>query len=622
MKRPIKLSRTVALSFEAVSHRLNVLMKAPIYIKISVAAILLAATMLVLTNSLPKLKQSWKSGTTVVSLSKDGTLSVKPAGWIFVKRSGSMFEEMRIFWYWWVRYIEVSVGRGKMANYHYPPRMEDMPPWIDFNHYFMAIETDALLNSDYPPWHGARKLMPSYLVVKEGVKHIGDYAFAGFSSLKSAEIPSSVASIGYMAFGEYTGLTAINVSEDNLAYSSVDGVLYNKTKDTLILLPRGKHGAYTIPNSVTYIDLQKSFLSYADLTAIDVNEDNSVYSSVDGVLYNKAKDILILCPRGKKGAYTIPNGVTFIATAAFRNTKLTSVTIPNSVTFIDGYAFSRCADLRSVTIPNSVTKIGAGVFAECEKLITITSLNPSPANFGTKTFIGLPKGATLYVPKYSVNAYRDANRHVPNGLDTSDILPTRSAFTDSGVGCGESANVVGKRRTANADSENYPDKIKCIVNNYIAGSSEIKKVSGESSIWDALLWECEHLERLGVEDTVLKNIRIKSIEAFLLDRKMGARTSFRLEIWEMEASADADRLFRLIYEWGFGNWIIEKPPKRFFVYENFFILLSVHSVDRRNIIDEAASDIIEACFECGKVDVSGTLNYVGDKKGCGKLLKD
>jgi len=204
-----------------------------------------------------------------------------------------------------------------------------------------------------------------------------------------------------------------------------------------------------------------------------------------------------------------------------------------------------------------------------------------------------------------------------------DTLPiTYDTFTDSGAGCGESANAVGKRRTANADSEIYPDKIKCIVNNYIAGSSEIKKVSGESSLWNALLWECEHQELLGVEDAVLKNIRIKSIEAFLLDRKMGTRTSFVLEIWEMKASTDADRLFRLIYELGFGNWIIEKPPKRFFVYDNFFILLSVRSVDRRNIIDEAASDIIEVCFECGKVDVRGTLNYVGDKKGCGKLLKD
>jgi len=183
---------------------------------------------------------------------------------------------------------------------------------------------------------------------------------------------------------------------------------------------------------------------------------------------------------------------------------------------------------------------------------------------------------------------------------------------------------LGKTRTAGANNEsakNYPDKIKCIADNYIAGSSEIKKPSHESSLRNILLLECEHLERLGVEDTIVMNIHVKSIKRFLLDRKMGSRTSFGLEIWEMKTSADANRLVRLMHEWSWSR-IIEKPPKRFFVYENFFVLLTVNSVNRRHIIDEAASDIVEMCFECGKIDVGGTLTFGGDKKGCGKLDTD
>ena len=39
---------------------------------------------------------------------------------------------------------------------------------------------------------------------------------------------------------------------------------------------------------------------------------NSVYSSVDGVLFDKSQTTLIQCPGGKAGSYTIPNSVTSI----------------------------------------------------------------------------------------------------------------------------------------------------------------------------------------------------------------------------------------------------------------------------------------------------------------------
>ena len=39
---------------------------------------------------------------------------------------------------------------------------------------------------------------------------------------------------------------------------------------------------------------------------------NPVYTSVDGVLFNKSQTTLIQCPAGKAGSYTIPNSVTSI----------------------------------------------------------------------------------------------------------------------------------------------------------------------------------------------------------------------------------------------------------------------------------------------------------------------
>ena len=66
--------------------------------------------------------------------------------------------------------------------------------------------------------------------------------------------------------------------------------------------------------------------------------NSSVYSSVDGVLFNKSQTTLIQYPGGKAGSYTIPD----------------------SVTNIGDYAFQYCTSLTSVTIPNSVTSIGEG----------------------------------------------------------------------------------------------------------------------------------------------------------------------------------------------------------------------------------------------------------------------
>ena len=82
------------------------------------------------------------------------------------------------------------------------------------------------------------------------------------------------------------------------------------------------------------------------LTAITVDALNSAYSSVDGVLFNKSQTTLIQYPAGKAGtSYTIPNSVTSIGDSAFSGcTSLTSVTIATSVTSIGDEAFYDCTE--------------------------------------------------------------------------------------------------------------------------------------------------------------------------------------------------------------------------------------------------------------------------------------
>ena len=80
------------------------------------------------------------------------------------------------------------------------------------------------------------------------------------------------------------------------------------------------------------------------LGAITVDASNPAYSSVAGVLFNKSQTTLLRCPEGKSGSYTIPNGVTSIGGYAFsRCSGLTSVTLPTSVTSIGDRAFESAA---------------------------------------------------------------------------------------------------------------------------------------------------------------------------------------------------------------------------------------------------------------------------------------
>jgi len=96
-----------------------------------------------------------------------------------------------------------------------------------------------------------------------------------------------------------------------------------------------------------------AFYECTSLTNITVNTDNSNYSSVDGVLFNKLQTSLIRYPAAKEGdSYTIPDSDESIGARAFGScTSLTSITIPDSVTTIGTEGFRSCTSLTSVTLP-------------------------------------------------------------------------------------------------------------------------------------------------------------------------------------------------------------------------------------------------------------------------------
>jgi hypothetical protein len=259
------------------------------------------------------------------------------------------------------------------------------------------------------------------------VASIGDYAFNSCFSLTSVTIPNSVTNIGVDSFGSSVSLTAITVAAQNPAYSSVNGVLFDKSQATLLQFPGGLGGSYTIPSSVTSIG-GYAFDTCTSLTGVTI--PNSVTSIGEYAFYESASLLSVTMPDSVTniGGYAfydcldlvfavIPNSVTSIGNGAFSAcqsltnvtigtnvnslgiamfascTSLASVTIPNSVTSIGEFAFGQCFSLTSVTIPNSVTNVGPFAFLDCTALTSAYFLGNAPPDVGT-AFMG--DTATVY----------------------------------------------------------------------------------------------------------------------------------------------------------------------------------------------------------------------------------
>jgi hypothetical protein len=250
------------------------------------------------------------------------------------------------------------------------------------------------------------------LSIPNSVTSIGRYSFYSCTGLTGKlTIPNSVTSINAYAFAYCSGFTSLTLS-NNL--STIGTFAFNYCS--------GLTGVLNIPASVTSIGLA-AFIRWKDLIIVDTNNLN--YSSLDGVLFNKLKSTLILCPTNKSGGYSIPSSVTYLENYAFlRCQNLTSITIPVSVNSLGVQAFSYCYGLTSISIPNSVTNIGVWAFSSCTGLTSIY-VNSKPLVIPSGVFDNVNKTTcTLYVPYKSKTLFESANYW----MDFKNIVENSQGF--------------------------------------------------------------------------------------------------------------------------------------------------------------------------------------------------
>lgn len=186
------------------------------------------------------------------------------------------------------------------------------------------------------------------------VRRLGSRAFSGCTSLKSIVFPSSKPEMGENVFEKCNSLSSLSFGSD---WTGVDLQVYAESDSlTNIYIPARA-------NQITGLK------ALASLEKIEVDVNNTAFSSYDGVLYSKDGRTLYTCPSAKSGEVNVRPGTEKILDGAFRDcTKVGVINLPSSLHEFAFDEFAGCSSLARLTLLSAVPPVsakwgGATVFA-------------------------------------------------------------------------------------------------------------------------------------------------------------------------------------------------------------------------------------------------------------------
>ncbi len=278
-------------------------------------------------------------------------------------------------------------------------------------------------------------------IVPEGVSIIACHAFRKNKYLKSVTLSNSVTTVLSSAFEGCTSLEKIDLGS---VKRIDDNAFENCSSLTEIKIPNEvreiAHGILRGCSSLKKIFLPKAMTKISsnaldwdfNLECIEVDEENPIYKTQDGVLYYKKMDKLIKYPCClREEIFKIPDTVTKIGSAFCDVKYLKEVILPNTEIILDSFAFYRCASLEKIILPERTKGIGAYALGKCPKLTKIVIpksvkechsgmlcesnsireiIIEGAPTMENKSLVGIPKMAKIIAPelvkKYSVPEWK------------------------------------------------------------------------------------------------------------------------------------------------------------------------------------------------------------------------
>ena len=248
-------------------------------------------------------------------------------------------------------------------------------------------------------FNGCRNLVS--VNIPSRVTRIGHGAFIG-CKFTSISIPNSVTTIAGWAFASCP-LTSIDIPE---SVTKIGEYAFSLCPLTSVKLSK----------SVTSLGNTLFFLC-SSLKEIQVDAANPAYTSVDGVLFDKNITTLLCYPEGKTDSqYSVPNTVTTISDSTFyKCEKINNITFSESLKSIGNYAFVGCTRIRTLKFPRHMERLGDGAFKDCTSLQNIyinflRGVVQTGKNRDTFPFNGVKKEyCWLYVPEGLKERYKTAD---------------------------------------------------------------------------------------------------------------------------------------------------------------------------------------------------------------------
>lgn len=197
------------------------------------------------------------------------------------------------------------------------------------------------------------------------VKTIRQSAFKDHLKLTELHFPNTVTTIYKEAFMGCTNLESITFEGGEAEITVIENAAFAecglKSFDVPNKVKTISNEAFRNCDVLTTVNLPavtasvdpQAFKGCSTLTAINVDKANTTYSSSDGILLSKNKEILRIFPMGKANSnFTLlpPSIITIGNYAFYDNSNLTNVTIPNKVKTIGKRAFGLCTNLTTVTL--------------------------------------------------------------------------------------------------------------------------------------------------------------------------------------------------------------------------------------------------------------------------------